>query len=231
MKNPSLALSATIAFLVGLVAGAAYGLEPWRATPANASHCGLAAPGVYHHTQQRSVVAAYGIDGYVSASGTLADPQCNKIVRLLNVSPDAQNPTTWVQNRVRIGYQASNPHVYDSTNKVYIKSLGNCFAYSRTVFGSPLSTNQAYYISYTPSQNLYSCSSNQYAYALHRDDWYNPPLSYKYLRVASPEWLASVEVGTLKSPNVWVWLGPVYFGSPSSDLSHGLAWYNQPLGT
>ena len=202
----------------------------WTSIGTARAACSPSTPQARLYGSQLSTLAAYGVDGYVQyAPGILIDPMCQKIANYLNVMPsNSGSITQWIQVGVRIGVKQVNVD-WDSTYQVYVESVNACFGYSRTVFGQPSGTNRAYYINYTGSQT-WSCTPTQYEYAVRRDDWYNPPTSYRYISVPSPQWHASSETGSNQNPPNFPWLGTVSFGNPSDSLANGLHWYNTAGG-
>jgi len=229
---PSLSNGVKRAFLVAAcVAGFALGLLGFPSaggpTPAHALACGASTQS-RAYVAQLSTVAAYGIDGFIGYTpGSLFYPQCDKISLFFNVQQsNSSSGIPWVQAGVRIGYLTEG--YYNTTYQAYSEQ-NNCL-YSRATYGTPTTSNALYYISYT-GNSATVCSVTFYEYAIRRDDWFNSPIAYRYLNVPSPQWSAQTELGTTRSPSYWEWTGNPTYGAPSSDLSHGMAWYNQPVNS
>jgi hypothetical protein len=217
------------AFLIGVFLGSSG--FPFSFTPeqASATHCGSSEQS-RKYVAQFSTLAAYGIDGYIGyVPGTLLYPECDKIANFFNVVQNNSNTSTgWVQAGVRIGALTHSTH--NATYQVYSEEMTGCGTYSRHLHGTPPANNSAYYVSYTGNTST-RCGAIYYQYAIRVGSWYNAPISYRYLNVASPQWSAQTELGTSKVPAYWEWTGNVTFGHPSTSLANGMAWYNYPAGT
>lgn len=220
-----------LVFVVATIGGAAGSAFLYGPEEAHATHCGTTSQAL-KYSYQNSTLAAYGIDGFVEyAPGTLADPACNKIANSLSVA--TSDVLNWIQVGVRIGY-TSTADTYDGTYQVYLERKDNgCLPYSRSSWGTPTAANSPYYLSYTGSYTdayMGTCFLRYYLFDIRRDDWYNAPFATTYLRVASPKWIAQVEIGSLKTSPPWSWTGTVKFGNPSGTLAYGMAWFDYPGG-
>jgi hypothetical protein len=144
----------------------------------------------------------------------------------------AQSPTqaglSFIEIGVRIGYVNSGTQ---TSYQVFTEQKSDCGGYTHNVHGTPAANNYAYYVYYTGYTQYYPCIVPRSEFAVAQGDFYNPPIGYRWLDAASPVWAAKVEIGSRNSPPSYEWTGEARFGNPSGDLSHGLAWYDQPNGT
>ena len=157
---------------------------------------------------------------------------CNKLVMglLVRAPTGSSVQGSSLQIGIRYGYQTQQ--FADLSPKVFTERVDSpgCVGGSRLTWGAPSAQNAAYYIYYTNSSTNMFCIP-YYTYGLKRDDWFNAPPTLLLHSVLSPLWSAQQELGSLRPSPPWHWLGTTLHGSPASDLGHGMAWYNQPLGT
>jgi hypothetical protein len=209
--------------LVGLALGAA--VAGRASQSANATTCLPTTSKQWAYIY--SNVAAYGIDGYLGYDSTsIAAPDCDAVVSFIVAQLTGHVP--WVQAGV---YTGRNPDGnWYSTYRIYTDNTNECSAYDFTDFGNTVSTNYAYYMTYTgwfPGSSW--CGNPAYTWAIRVGDWYNAPIDYRTIDVSNGQWSAQLEVHSRSG--VWPNNGARTFGSPSSDLSHGMSWYDQPNNT
>jgi hypothetical protein len=191
--------------------------------PAGAASCSFVGR---QYGAQFSNVAAYGMDGYIQyPTNGLSDPNCDHVVWYFNLTATNSTIVRWDQIGVNVGIEPDGVHTSQS---VFAESNDYC-GYHYSSFGTPPYVNTAYYLTYTGVYSNLYCSSTWYQFAARDGAWTNPPYTYLTLDVASPQWSAAQEV--LRQGSLWENPGPSYFGFPSYDLGHGMAWYNQPANT